>query len=47
MLPDKRFHIVDSGVVPQNVVRREMLAVMLTWVTERTELGPSRALATA
>jgi len=32
--------LVLGPVVPQNVVRRELLAAMIAWVTERTELGP-------
>ena len=36
-----------GAVVPQNVVRLEMSAAMITKVTKRTELGPFRALPTA
>ena len=38
---------LEQPVVPQKVVRREMLAAMIARVTKRTELGPLRALPAA
>jgi hypothetical protein len=39
--------LLKKAVVPQNVVRGELLAAMLAKATKRTELGPLRALPTA
>jgi hypothetical protein len=39
-------HLPACPVVPQNLVRREIRAAMIAKVTQRTELGPLRALPT-
>jgi hypothetical protein len=39
----KRGRVGDAPVVPQNLIRRELLAAMPMRVIKRTELGPLRA----